>query len=119
MSADKDINDLTYRINGAIFEVSRTLGPGFLEKVYERALLIEYRKQASMLAFWLILDIQKPRPSVSSLAWMNKSPAIISRRNIQKLINQPQTHADGRRKKAEGENAGHDNRKVPVLVMVF
>jgi len=45
ISADKDLNDLTYRINGAIFEVSRTLGVGFLEKVYEKALLIELREQ--------------------------------------------------------------------------
>jgi GxxExxY protein len=36
-----DINDITYQINGAIFEVNRELGPGFLEKVYEKALLIE------------------------------------------------------------------------------
>ncbi|TRZ87850.1 MAG: GxxExxY protein [Methanosarcinales archaeon] len=38
-----NINDLTYQINGAIFEVSRTLGAGFLEKVYENALMIELR----------------------------------------------------------------------------
>ena len=36
-----DINELTYQINGAIFEVNRELGAGFLEKVYENALLIE------------------------------------------------------------------------------
>ena len=36
-----DLNDLTYKINGAIFEVNRELGSGFLEKVYENALLIE------------------------------------------------------------------------------
>ena len=36
-----DINDLTYQINGEIFEVNRELGGGFLEKVYENALLIE------------------------------------------------------------------------------
>jgi len=41
MDADKNINDLTYQINGAIFEVSRTLGAGFLEKVYENALMVE------------------------------------------------------------------------------
>ena len=35
--------ELTYKINGAIFEVHRTLGEGFLEKVYENALLIELR----------------------------------------------------------------------------
>ena len=38
-----DINDVTYAINGAVFEVNRVLGPGFLEKVYENALLVELR----------------------------------------------------------------------------
>ena len=33
--------DLTYKIRGAIFEVNRVLGHGFLEKVYEKALMIE------------------------------------------------------------------------------
>ena len=28
-----NINEITYKINGAIFEVNRILGPGFLEKV--------------------------------------------------------------------------------------
>ncbi|MDY6989250.1 MAG: GxxExxY protein [Thermodesulfobacteriota bacterium] len=36
-----DTNQTTYQINGAIFEVNRELGAGFLEKVYENALLIE------------------------------------------------------------------------------
>ena len=34
---------LTYEINGAVFEVNRLLGSGFLEKVYENALLHELR----------------------------------------------------------------------------
>ena len=38
-----NLNDITFKINGAIFEVNRVLGAGFLEKVYERALLIELR----------------------------------------------------------------------------
>ena len=38
-----DLNQLTYLINGAIFEVNRILGPGFLEKVYENALLMELK----------------------------------------------------------------------------
>jgi len=37
--------DLTYKINGAVFEVHRTLGEGFLEKVYENALVFELRNQ--------------------------------------------------------------------------
>lgn len=40
-----DINELTYAINGAIYEVNRELGQGFLEKVYENALLIELRER--------------------------------------------------------------------------
>ena len=40
-----DLNELTYAINGAIFEVNRILGPGFLEKVYENALLIELKER--------------------------------------------------------------------------
>jgi GxxExxY protein len=36
-----NIDDITYQIRGAIFEVNRVLGHGFLEKVYEKALMIE------------------------------------------------------------------------------
>ena len=35
------VDSLTERVLGAVFEVSNTLGAGFLEKVYERALLRE------------------------------------------------------------------------------
>ena len=38
-----EINDITYKIRGAIFEVNRILGSGFLEKVYENALVLELR----------------------------------------------------------------------------
>ncbi len=40
-----NINDITYAINGAIFEVNQVLGAGFLEKVYEKALLIELEER--------------------------------------------------------------------------
>jgi GxxExxY protein len=40
-----DINELTYEINGAIFEVNRVLGPGFLEKVYQNVLMVELRNR--------------------------------------------------------------------------
>ena len=36
-----NIDDITYQIRGAIFEVNKVLGYGFLEKVYEKALMIE------------------------------------------------------------------------------
>jgi GxxExxY protein len=33
-----DLNELTYKIRGAIFKVHNSLGPGLLESVYEAAL---------------------------------------------------------------------------------
>ena len=42
MNADKDtLDSLTERVLGAVFEVTNTLGAGFLERVYQRALLRE------------------------------------------------------------------------------
>ena len=42
MNADQDkLDSLTERVLGAVFEVTNTLGAGFLEKVYRRALLRE------------------------------------------------------------------------------
>ena len=35
--------DLSYRVRGCVYEVYRELGAGFLEKIYESALLIELR----------------------------------------------------------------------------
>ena len=35
--------ELCYKIRGAVFEVYNTLGHGYLEKVYERALKLELR----------------------------------------------------------------------------
>jgi GxxExxY protein len=40
-----DLKELTYQINGAVYEVNKVLGAGFLEKVYENALLVELRKR--------------------------------------------------------------------------
>ena len=42
MNADNtDLNSLSEEVLAAVFEVSNTLGAGFLEKVYQRALLRE------------------------------------------------------------------------------
>ena len=40
-----EINELTYQIRGAIFEVNKVLGSGFLEKVYENALMNELSRR--------------------------------------------------------------------------
>jgi len=38
--------DLSYQIMGAIFEVHKELGPGFLESIYEKALIEELANRA-------------------------------------------------------------------------
>ena len=47
MNADEhgSFDWLTERVLSAVFEVSNTLGIGFLEKVYERALLAEHHRE--------------------------------------------------------------------------
>jgi GxxExxY protein len=45
-----DLNELTYTVNGAIFEIYKTLGSGFMEKVYEQALLIELTEERGLKA---------------------------------------------------------------------
>jgi GxxExxY protein len=42
--SEEELHALTERIIGCAFRISNTLGCGFLEKVYENALVIELRK---------------------------------------------------------------------------
>jgi GxxExxY protein len=53
-----DINDITYAIRGAIFEVNNVLGPGFLEKVYENSLLVELEKRGYKAKAQVPLKVQ-------------------------------------------------------------
>ena len=53
-----DLNDLTYKIRGAIFTVFNELGPGLLESVYESALAYE------LLESGLTVSTQLPLPVI-------------------------------------------------------
>ena len=50
------INDISYKIRGAIFEVYNNLGPGLLESVYEEALAFELKERG------LKVERQQPVP---------------------------------------------------------
>ncbi|MCO6042469.1 GxxExxY protein [Aeoliella sp. ICT_H6.2] len=53
MNTDKhrfEVNEITEMVIGCAFQVSNTLGVGFLEKVYENALAYELRKSGLMVS---------------------------------------------------------------------
>ena len=52
------INDITYQIRGAVFDVYKGLGPGLLESVYEEALVFELEQRG------LKVETQKQVPIV-------------------------------------------------------
>ena len=54
MNTDKMTEDVTERIIGCAIKVSNTLGVGFLEKVYENALVVELARAG------LLVEQQKP-----------------------------------------------------------
>ncbi len=56
-SANIIYHDLSYQIMGAIFEVHKELGPGFLEAVYEKALIEEFTKKAIKVETQRVIDV--------------------------------------------------------------
>ena len=51
------VNDITFEIRGAIYEVYKELGPGMLESVYEEALCFELERRG------LAIERQKQVPN--------------------------------------------------------
>lgn len=49
---------LSYKIMGAIFEVHKRLGPGFLESVYEKALIEELSRRGLKVETEKIIDLK-------------------------------------------------------------
>ena len=49
--------DLSYQIMGAIFEVHKELGPGFLESIYEKALIEELSSRGMKVETKKFIDL--------------------------------------------------------------
>jgi GxxExxY protein len=49
--------DLSYQIMGAIFEVHKRLGPGFLESVYQKALIEELSERGMNVETEKVIDL--------------------------------------------------------------
>ena len=49
--------DLSYQIMGAIFEVHKELGPGFLESIYHKALIEEFLRRGMKVETQRTIDL--------------------------------------------------------------
>ncbi|WPR77995.1 GxxExxY protein [Algoriphagus sp. NG3] len=66
MATQKELDELTYKINGAAIEVHKHLGPGLLESVYQKCLAEELRLRNISFQQELILPIQYKGISVTA-----------------------------------------------------
>ena len=58
MANTLQLEELTYKINGAIYEVNKVLGSGFLEKVYENALFLELNNRGLNAACQVPINVE-------------------------------------------------------------
>ena len=84
-----NINEITYKINGAIFEANRILGPGFLEKVYENALLIEFRERGLKARSQVPISVKYKGNSVGEYIadLLVEEKVIVELKTVEKLTN--------------------------------
>ena len=57
MDTDNFLNSISFRINGCAFAVAKQLRAGYLEKVYENALVYEMRKRGLDVQQQVSLDV--------------------------------------------------------------
>ena len=70
--------ELTERIIGAAIEVHRRLGPGFIESIYENALVIELRKNGLKLEQQHEVAILYDGEEVGDIVWIFSSKTLLS-----------------------------------------
>ena len=85
MSTDK----LIYETIGAAFEVYNTLGPGLLENVYEKAMIVELQSRGLSVQTQLPVDIQYKNTLIGSdlrLDLLVENRLIIELKSVETLL---------------------------------
>ena len=81
-------DDLTYRIIGAALEVHSELGPGLVEKVYENALCLEFRRRGIQFERQKRFRVQYQGEDVGDLVadLVVESQAIVELKAVSELL---------------------------------
>ena len=61
--------DLSYEIMGAIFEVHKELGPGFLESVYHKALIEEFSRRGMKVELQKTIELLYKDKKLDFIVW--------------------------------------------------
>jgi len=83
------LNELTYKIRGAFFEVYNVLGPGLLESVYEAALMVELQKQGLKAVRQKALDVEYKGVCLETCFFLDilvEDEVIIELKSVEKLL---------------------------------
>ena len=88
METASEINGLTGRVIGAAIEVHRQLGPGFLESVYEEALVLELGFQGIVNDRQVPVEVNyRGRPvGVSRLDLLVEGSLVVELKAVDKLL---------------------------------
>ncbi len=83
-----EINNLTEKIIGLAIKVHKALGPGFVEKVYEKALIYEFKKAEIRFSNQPVLKIKYEELSIGNqrVDFMIEDEVIVELKSATKII---------------------------------
>ena len=67
---DRELDQLAHKVIGAAIEVHRTLGPGFLEAVYEEALCVELQMRMIPYKQQHVVSVSYKGPQLGKAGWI-------------------------------------------------
>ena len=84
----RDVSSLTEKIIQAIIRVHQTLGPGFLERIYHNALVVELSKQVLHVESEKQIDVYYEEELVGThrLDLLVENQVIVELKTVEKLV---------------------------------